>query len=55
MSQWAYAEKGDLELDGDELNVRISTDHYGNNYLVIDVAMLKEVLTPNIKETGDKK
>lgn len=46
MSNWKTISKNNLELDGDEINVLIGTDDEGNNYVILKVADIEELLEP---------
>ncbi len=50
MSQWYEADKDDLELDGDEINVLVCDDWRGNIYVTVKVADIKELLNEKATE-----
>lgn len=44
MSKWTYIPKEDLDLDGDEINILVGSDYEGNNYAIVKVSDIKELL-----------
>jgi hypothetical protein len=62
MSKWQDIPKEYIELDGDEINICLEGDDFGNNYAVVKVKDIKDLLTewvsvkdrlpePNTRET----
>lgn len=45
MSTWKEIKAKDIELDGDEINICIGGDKFGNNYAVVKVADIVGLLT----------
>lgn len=46
MSYWIEIKKEDIEIDGDDINIRLKPDDFGNNYVtvkIIDILKLLEV------------
>lgn len=48
MSNWKDIKKEDIEVDDDELNIYIGSDDFGNNYIVLKISDIKELLTNSI-------
>ena len=44
MSNWKTIKKEDIEQDGDELNIYIGSDESGNNYVVLKIVDVQEIL-----------
>jgi hypothetical protein len=53
MSTWHESGKEDLEIDGDEINVWVTSDYGGNVYTTIKIADIEELLKEH-KESSDQ-
>ena len=56
MSDWKDILKEDIEKDGEDLNVLIGSDDFGNNYIILKIKDVLEVLgiTALLKEKEDE-
>ena len=50
MSMWKDIKKEDIEIDGDEINILESTDDNGNNYIVLKIQDVKDLLIKSEEE-----
>jgi len=48
MSNWQEIKKEDIEIDGEDINVYLGSDDFGNCYAVLKVKDVKDLLD-NIK------
>lgn len=49
MSRWKMINKNKIEIDGDDLNILVGSDDFGNNYIIIKVIdILEELKKENI-------
>jgi hypothetical protein len=48
MSNWQEIKKEDIELDGEDINIYLGSDDFGNNYVILKVKDVKDLLD-NIK------
>lgn len=44
MSHWIEIKKEDIEIDGDDINISLEPDEFGNNYLTIKIMDVLELL-----------
>jgi len=44
MSKWRTIPNEDIEIDGTDLNVLVDTDNCGNNYIILSLEYIKELL-----------
>ncbi len=44
MSHWIEIKKEDIEIDGDDINISLEPDNFGNNYVTIKIMDVLELL-----------
>jgi hypothetical protein len=44
MRNWKNINKQDIEKDGDEINIYIGSDGSGNNYIVLKISDIEDII-----------
>ena len=54
MSKWQDVPKEDIEIDGEDINICLESDNFGNNYCVVKKADMLELLYPGWISVEDR-
>lgn len=49
MSNWKDIKKENVEIDGEDINIYLGYDEFGNNYATMKIKDVKELLEENEK------
>ena len=52
MSTWYKLQKDCLSIDADDLNILVTKDEQGNNYIVLSLTDIKDLINEYSKKTG---
>ena len=54
MSKWQDVPKEEIEIDGEDINICLEGDNFGNNYCVVKKADMLELLSPGWISVKDR-